>query len=148
MGSSCAQQHYSLLNLHGGQHIVNLLMTTLTLTNPLLTAAIWNMERTTWVALCTSGGSILPHLSSNPVMIFWQSHTHVGFHAHCPGDAAGPRFCILGKLYTSALTYYCVEATRSKEKFHAICSSAWALEQPQNNEVGGWKMTTRQQTSI
>lgn len=135
-------------------------MATPILTNPSLTAAICNMERTAWAALCTSGPSLLPHLSSNPVMIF-------------PGDLIltsvstptvqemlqGPDFIpwdrytlrhdeviILGR--DSALIYYRVEATRNKETFRAICSSAWVLEGSQGHEGGAWKMASHQQTLI
>lgn len=114
------------------------------------------MERA-WAALCTSGASILLHLSSNPVMIFpgdliltsvstptvqemlqgldfapWEKYT-----------LSHNEVVILGK--DSAFIYYRVEAARSIEKFHAICSCAWALEQPQNNEVGAgkWQLTSR-----
>lgn len=41
-----------------------------TLTNPSPTAAICNLERNAWAALCTSGTSLLPLLSNNPVLIF------------------------------------------------------------------------------
>ncbi|KAL6707683.1 hypothetical protein ACN47E_003804 [Coniothyrium glycines] len=135
-------------------------MATPTLTNPSLTAAICNMERQAWQALCTSGPDLLPLLSSNPVMIF-------------PGDTIltsvssptvdqmlrGPDFqpwqsfqlshdevIVLGK--DSALIYYRVEATRGSETFRAICSSAWVLHAQHDAATEGWKMALHQQTLI
>jgi hypothetical protein len=136
-------------------------MTTPTLTNPSITAAICALEHRAWTALCKSGADLLPLLSPNPVMIFpgnllltavssptvhdmlqgpdftpWQSYT-------LSHDEVVP----LGK--DSALIYYRVEATREGETFRAICSSAWVLDGGDKHGVtGGWKMTSHQQTLI
>lgn len=135
-------------------------MTTPTLTNPSLTAAICNMERQAWQALCKSGAALLPLLSSNPVMIFpgdiilssvssptlpemlqsaefqpWQSFA-----------LSHDEVIILGK--DSALIYYRVEATRAGDTFKAICSSTWVLEDQHDRDNEGWKMVHHQQTLI
>jgi hypothetical protein len=136
-------------------------MTTPTLTNPAITAAICALEHRAWAALCKSGADLLPLLSANPVMIFpgdflltavssptvhemlqgpdfkpWQSYT-------LSHDEVVP----LGK--DSALIYYRVRATRNDETFNAICSSAWMLDGADNHGVtGGWKMISHQQTLI
>ncbi|KAF2025851.1 hypothetical protein EK21DRAFT_75501 [Setomelanomma holmii] len=130
-------------------------MTTPTLTNPAITAAICALEHRAWAALCKSGEDLLPMLSTNPVMIFpgdflLTSTSSPSVHEMLQGPNFKP-----WKSYTlshdevlplskdSAIIYYRIEATRDEETFRAICSSVWILE-----GSGGWKMTSHQQTLI
>lgn len=131
-----------------------------TLTNPAITAAVCGHEHAAWTALCTSGDSLFPLLSHNPVMIFpggmiftasstpsvydtlraddfkpWQSYTM----SH---DEVLP----LSK--DSAIIYYRVEATREGQTFRAVCSSVWVLASDEQGETGGWKMASHQQTLV
>lgn len=135
-------------------------MTTPTLTNPSLTAAICNLEHVAWRALCSSGLDLLPLLSDNPVMIFPQDliltavssptvHEMLKSREFKPWQSytlSHDEVIILGK--DSALIYYRVEATRHDETFRAICSSAWVLQGPTEGETEGWKMASHQQTLI
>ncbi|KAF2130522.1 hypothetical protein P153DRAFT_288600 [Dothidotthia symphoricarpi CBS 119687] len=129
-------------------------MTIPTLTNPALTAAVCSLEHQAWTALCSSGASLLPLLSANPVMIFpgnliLSAVSSPTVHEMLQGPEFKPwaeyklshdEVVVLGA--DSALIYYRVEATRADETFRAICSSAWILE------GGGWKMAHHQQTLI
>lgn len=135
-------------------------MTTPTLTNPSLTAAVCSLEHQAWAALCSSGAELLPLLSNNPVMIFagdliltavssptvhemLQDKDFSPWHSYkLSHDEVIP----LGK--DSALIYYRVEATRGAETFRAICSSAWVLEGHADGGTAGWKMASHQQTLI
>ncbi|KAF2830613.1 hypothetical protein CC86DRAFT_164586 [Ophiobolus disseminans] len=134
-------------------------MTTPTLTNPAITAAICALEHRAWAALCKSGSDLLPLLSANPVMIFpgnflLTAVSSPSVHEMLQGADFKPwqsyilshdEVVPLGK--DSALIYYRVEATRANETFRAICSSAWILDGQDNKSVtGGWKMASHQQT--
>jgi hypothetical protein len=136
-------------------------MTTPTLTNPSITAAICALEHRAWAALCKSGSDLLPLLSPMPVMIFpgnflLTSVSSPTVHEMLQGPDFTPwqsyklshdEVVPLGK--DSALIYYRVEATRAGETFRAICSSAWVLDGTDKHGVtGGWKMTSHQQTLI
>ncbi|KAF2747067.1 hypothetical protein M011DRAFT_61621 [Sporormia fimetaria CBS 119925] len=121
------------------------------LTIPTLTTTICHHEHRTWRALCDSGSSLLPLLSTSPVMIFpgnilLTSTSTPSLHS----VLTGPDF-VPWKSYTlshdevvplgndGALIYYRVEAMRGDEKFRAICSSG---------VDGGWRMKSHQQTLI
>jgi hypothetical protein len=135
-------------------------MTTPTLTNPALTAAICSLEHQAWAALCSSGADLVPLLSGSPVMIFPGNLILTSISSPTVHDMLqGPDFkpwksytlshdevVILGK--DSALIYYRVEAARGSETFRAICSSAWILEGQTDGATGGWKMAHHQQTLI
>lgn|SRR5690242_1340638 len=125
-----------------------------TLTNPSLTAAICSHEHLAWAALCSSGHSLLPLLSSNPVMIFPGDYILTAVstptvHEMLQSSEFKPwtdyklshdEVVPLGK--DSAMIYYRVEAKRAGEAFRAICSSAWVMEGRE------WKMASHQQTLI
>jgi hypothetical protein len=135
-------------------------MTTPTLTNPSLTAAVCSLEHKAWAALCNSGSDLLPLLSANPVMIvpgdvILTAVSSPTVHEMLQGPDFNPwksytlshdEVVPLGK--DSALIYYRVEATRANETFRAICSSSWVLEGPSEGDTGGWKMASHQQTLI
>jgi Domain of unknown function (DUF4440) len=129
-------------------------MATPVFTNPTLTATICNLERLAWSHLCTSGPSLLPLLSSNPVMIFpndilltavstptvQEMLSDASFKPWADYKLSHDEVLPLGS--DSALIYYRVEAVREDTVFRAICSSAWVREGDE------WKMASHQQTLI
>jgi hypothetical protein len=139
----------------------SLAMTTPTLTNPSITAAICALEHRAWAALCKSGEELLPLLAANPVMIFPGNFLLTTVSSPSVREMLQGSNFTPWKSYTlshdevlplgtdSALIYYRVEATRGEETFRAICSSAWILDgEDRHGVTGGWKMASHQQTLI
>lgn len=131
-----------------------------TLTNPAITATVCGLEHSAWTALCTSGDSLVPILSSNPVMIFPGGRIFTASSTPSVYDALRADDFEPWQSYTmshdevlplsrdSAIIYYRVEATREGQTFSAVCSSVWVLESDERGENAAWKMATHQQTLI
>jgi len=129
--------------------------------SPLLTETITNLEDETWRAMQSHGAALLPYLAANCVLLFpmgmkVSAKTSPSLHDVLTSDAFVPwksyrmkDIEVLDIGSQGAVITYEVTAVRpplgvggKEEKFRALISSTWKL----NEEMGNWTLLVHQQT--